>query len=160
MADFSFITARLATGAAISDPADLDQLVAAASAGRTQSGDPLRAHILDCRAELDDLPLLASHPSISYLFAGVPDDGLPKPTDWFARGISFALPALATPGHKVYCHCAAGINRGPSMAYAVMRAWGLGPNQAETLIRAARPQVALAYKFSADSAIIALGFAP
>ena len=108
MADFSFVTERLATGAAITGPADVTALHAA---GIT--------HIIDCRAEFSDAPLLATS-GMAYLWNGTEDDGQPKPPAWFAASLVFALPALATAGAKVYAHCAAGVNRGPSTAcYAV-----------------------------------------
>jgi protein-tyrosine phosphatase len=146
MADFSFVTERLATGAAITGPADVTALHAA---GIT--------HIIDCRAEFSDAPLLATS-GMAYLWNGTEDDGQPKPPAWFAASLVFALPALATAGAKVYAHCAAGVNRGPSTAYAILRAFGLLPAAAEAMIRAARPQVGLAYKADADSAVTALGY--
>ena len=148
MADFTFITTRLATGAAISSPDDVQQLIAA---GVT--------HVVDCRAEFDDGQLLASS-GLSYLWNGTQDDGVhPKPPDWFGRSLAFALPAICVTGAKVYAHCAAGVNRGPSTAYAIMRALGWAAAPAEAQIRAARPQVGLAYAADADAAIEALGYA-
>jgi hypothetical protein len=128
MADFNFVTPRLAIGAAVSSTADVDQL---AAAGITL--------VIDCRAEFDDAPLLAGHPAVAYVWNGVADDDQSKPDSWFAKGIEAALGEIAKPGRKVYCHCTAGINRGPSMAYAVMRALGFSGSDAEECIRAARP---------------------
>jgi hypothetical protein len=146
MADFSFVTVRLATGAAISTPDDVSAL---AAAGVTA--------VIDCRAEFDDGPLLAGQ--FAYLWNGTEDDGTTKDPSWFARSLAFGLPLLAQPHQRVYCHCAAGRNRGPSTAYAVMRALGWGSADAEATIRAARPQVELAYKDDADAAIAVLGYA-
>src|SRR5437764_478270 len=109
--DFSNVTRRLGTGAAITSQSDVDQLVAA---GYT--------HVIDCRGEFDDLQLFTDHPDIHYLYAGVPDDGQPKPVEWFQKGIEFALDALSKPEYKVYAHCMAGINRGPSMCYSILLA--------------------------------------
>ena len=145
MADFSMITARLATGAAITSP---DDVAALAAAGITD--------VIDCRGEFDDAPLLG--PAFTYLWDGTADDGQHKPPEWFGRGITFALAALSQPHRKVYAHCAAGVNRGPSMAYAIMRALGWPAADAESTIRAARPQVGLAYKNDADAAVVALGY--
>lgn len=147
MADFNFVTERLATGAAVSSDDDVIQLI---NAGVT--------HVIDCRNDFDDNALLAKHPQIAYLFNGTPDDLLPKPPDWFQRSIEFALPAFIKPGNKVYAHCAAGINRGPSTALAIMLALGLDEETAEALIRKARPQVMLAYKNDAVSAVKVLGY--
>jgi dual specificity phosphatase 3 len=145
--DFNFVTNRLATGGGISSPADVEAL---AQAGVT--------HCIDCRAEFDDAALLAGHPSIAYLWDGTADDGQPKPQAWFQKGIEFALAALASPRHKVYAHCAAGVNRGPSMALAILLALGLKAPDAESMIRTARPQVGLAYKADAIQAVAALGY--
>jgi len=147
VADFNMITARLATGAAVNNADDVQQLLAA---GIT--------HIVDCRGEFDDTLLLATHPDLSYLWNGTNDDGAPKDPSWFAKSLSFALPALAMPHTKLYAHCAAGVNRGPSTLYCVMRALSFAGPVAEGLIRAARPQVGLRYKSDADSAILALGY--
>jgi|HubBroStandDraft_6_1064221.scaffolds.fasta_scaffold302203_2 dual specificity phosphatase 3 len=147
MADVSFITDRLATGGAIGG-LDVAGILAL---GIT--------HIVDCQAETDDTHEFAGT-NISVLWDGVPDDGNPQTHGpaWFGPGIEFALAALAQPHTKVLCHCAAGINRGPSMAYAVMLALGFNVNDAENLIRAARPQVGLAYKLEAQAAVPALGY--
>ena len=149
MADFSFITARLATGAGIGSADDVTALTAA---GITA--------VIDCRAEFDDGQLLAAVPGMHYLWAPQADDGQhPKPVSWFGAGISFALPLLAQPGQKVYAHCAAGVNRGPSMAAAVLMALGFSEAAAGMMIRAARPQVQLAYIDDAAAAVRALGYA-
>ena len=145
MADFNFVTERLATGAAIASTADVTQLMVA---GIT--------HVIDCREEFNDAPLLA--PNFAYLWDGTFDDGLPKPPTWFKPGIDFALSALDQPKNKVYIHCAAGINRGPSMTYAVLLAFGIDAKTAEAMIRTARPQVGLAYKADANKAVVSLGY--
>lgn len=147
MADFSQITGRLLTGAAVNSSADVDAL---AAAGVT--------HIIDCRAEFDDAMLLSSHPHMLYLWNGMADDGLPKPATWFGKSFAFALPALAMPDTKIYAHCAAGINRGPSMAYALMCACGWDGPTALALIKAKRPVAQARYSGDADKAIISLGF--
>lgn len=146
MADFSFVTERLATGAAIGSADDVQQLIAA---GIT--------HVVDCRAEFDDGQLLASS-GLHYLWNPTQDDGQHKLPEWFGTSLSFALPAIPVAGAKVYAHCAAGVNRGPSTALAILMAYGLSPDLAEQLIRTARPQVGLAYKADAIAAVSALGY--
>jgi dual specificity phosphatase 3 len=146
MADFNFVTDRLATGGAVSTPADVQQLI---DAGIT--------HVIDCRAEFDDGPLF-SKTGVAYLYNGTMDDGQHKDPIWFAKSLVFAMPALAQPKIKVYAHCAAGVNRGPSTCYAILRALGFNPVGAEAIIRAVRPQVGLAYKHDADAAIPILGY--
>lgn len=146
--DYAWVTDRLATGAAINDPADVQVL---ASAGVT--------HIIDCRDSFDDTALLAGS-GMLVLWNGVPDDGNPAThgTTWFGKSLAFAMPALAQPHAKVYAHCAAGINRGPSTAFAILLALGFSAPDAEATIRAVRPQVGLQYKAEAIAAIPALGY--
>lgn len=146
MTDFTFVTARLATGAAISSPADVQQL---RDAGITA--------IIDCRAEQDDTPFLTGS-GAAYVWDPTADDGTAKGPAWFATGLTFALPLLVVPHQKVYAHCAGGVNRGPSMAMCIMMALGWTAEAAEAQIRLARPQVQLRYKADAIAAIAALGY--
>ncbi len=82
---------------------------------------------------------LKNHPQIAYCFAGVADDGLPKPVSWFQTGWDFAKPILDN-GGVVLSHCAAGVNRGPSVAYFLLRAhWGMTGDNAFALLKAQRP---------------------
>lgn len=141
----NFITARLATGGALTAAGDVDIL---AAAGIT--------HVIDCRAEFDDGPLLAQR--FHYLYDPTLDDGQPKPASWFQPGIAFALQALSLATNRVYAHCAAGINRGPSMCYAIMRAFGWPATDALNTIKAGRPKALVAYSVSADQAIVSLGY--
>lgn len=150
MADFNFITERLATGGALSSADDVTQLV---QAGIT--------HVIDCRAEFDDRELLSSHPEITYRYNGTNDDGQPKPTEWFQVSLMFALPALlAIPKAKVYAHCAAGVNRGPSTAFCILRALGLSHLECDALIRLKRPVTiaGIRYADDADRALKELGY--
>jgi protein-tyrosine phosphatase len=146
--DFDLITTRVATGAALSSEADVQALV---DAGIT--------HVVDARAEFHDAHLFVSHQSISYLWNPTEDDGQHKPPEYFAKTLSFALPALALPHTKVYCHCAAGVNRGPSNALAVMVAQGWTLGGAMALLRAARPQAQASYANDAAAAVRELGYA-
>jgi len=145
---FDFVTDRLATGGAVATLGDAQELVAA---GVT--------HVLNVADDADDGPLLSKLPVV--LLCNPSGDRPPWPSkspEWFARSLAFALPALAVPGSRVYAHCAQGLNRGPSTAYAILRALGLGPTMAEAIVRAARPQVGLRYARDADAAIAALGY--
>ena len=148
MADFAFVTARLATGAAIQSPQDVQALIAA---GVT--------HIVDCQLEFDDTAEFVASGAV-VLWNGVADDGNPAThgADWFNKSLTFALPALTQPHTKVYAHCAAGVNRGPSTAFAILLALGFTAESAEAAIRAVRPQVGLAYKAEAIAAVPALGY--
>jgi len=147
MPDYNWITPRLATGAALSSADDVWVMV---RDGIT--------HVIDCRLEFDDTALFVAQHAVAVLWNGTNDDGQMKQPDWFEKSIDFALSALSKPKVKVYAHCAAGVNRGPSTAYAIMRAIGWSAGEAEKEIRAARPQVGLAYKNDADSAVKYLGY--
>ena len=107
-------------------------------------------HILDNRMECNDEQLVTlAAPHVRYLHNGQDDRGQAMPDVWFDRGVGFSLVALDTPGTAVLAHCHMGINRGPSMAYAIMLALGEDPVQALQLIRAARPIAAIAYSHDA-----------
>lgn len=140
MSTFDFVTDRLATGGDLHwredlALADLDAVVAA---GVT--------HIIDCRMEWSDEEFVAAHaPQIRYLHAGVDDAGGRQPDWFFDRAVAFALDALADPDAKVLAHCHMGINRGPSMAFAILLALGSDPIDALDAIRAARPIAAAGY---------------
>ena len=139
VADFSVITSRLLVGAAINSADDVKAIV---TAGCT--------HVIDCRDNFDDASLLSSNPQIIYCWNGTPDDGQQKPDSWFMKSFQFGLQALSLPKTKIYVHCTQGINRGPSTCYLLLRATGIAPDICEQAIRAARPQVRLAYKAQAD----------
>jgi hypothetical protein len=147
--DFNFVTPLLATGAEVTSRADVDALVAA---GIT--------HVIDCRDGFASAHMLADEPEISYLWNGVPDDGDPVTHGdvWFAKSLSFALPAIARPHAKVCAICASGVNRGPSTVFAIMLALGFTPSIAEELICAARPVVGLMYKLEAIASVTSLGY--
>jgi protein-tyrosine phosphatase len=123
-----FVTERLVVGGEISSKADVDQLV---TAGIT--------HVIDMREEFDD-DTLNDH-RITILWLPQVDDGTMRPPGQYRKGIQFALPALSLANTKVFCHCSAGLNRGPTMCYAILRAFGLPQAEAISRIRAARPEV-------------------
>ena len=147
--DFNFITARLATGAAIGSMLDVNALLAAG----------INA-IVDCRDDFDDGPLLAGNPGIAYLWNPTADDGQVKPASWFGRSINFTLPLISKSNTKFLFHCAAGVNRGPSTLFVILRSLGFSHQQAHDLIVAARPVCAngIRYADDADRAITALGY--
>lgn len=126
--DFNFVTERIAVGAGIGSKEDLDQLVAAGI-----------SHILDMRAEFDDDTL--NDARVTILWLPQVDDGSPRPAGQYRRGVEFAFTALGQAHNKIYCHCAAGVNRGPTMCYAVLRAFGITGSDAIQMIMKARPQV-------------------
>ena len=83
---------------------------------------------------------------------GRPDDTRPKPGSWFADGITFARAVLADPAARLLVACVAGVNRGPSMAYAILRDQGHSGAEAVALLRRARPAVNLSYAADYDVA--------
>lgn len=101
--------------------------------------------IIDCRIERDDLDWVTeAKPNIDYLAVGVEDAGLRMPDDWFDDGTTYGVDQIAA-GHVVLAHCQAGINRGPSMAFAIMIAQGWDAIGALDLIRKVRPVARIGY---------------
>lgn len=145
--DLDFVTHRLATGGEIKKKSHLQDLK---KLGIT--------HIINGRNEFNDATVFSNELNFNYLWNGTDDDGALKPTEWFKRAIDFALPALALPHTKIYAHCAAGINRGPSLAYAILRAQGIEALFAHNLIMNARPIAEIGYRQHADDAIRNLGY--
>jgi hypothetical protein len=82
---------------------------------------------------------------VTYLHNGVDDAGGRQPDRWFDDGVAFAQAALADPDAKVLIHCHMGINRGPSLTYALLLDLGWDPVEAIAAIRAARPIAAVGY---------------
>lgn len=84
------------------------------------------------------------------------DDGKPKPASWFEAGIAFSDTVHKG---KLLVHCGHGINRGPAMAYAIMKHRGI--ERPEAILRQYRPQVGTGstgewfevYRKSADEAL-------
>lgn len=141
-ANISYISGRVWTGGDL--PSDLGEeamladLVAIQNAGITD--------ILDNRIEWSDAEFIAAHaPDMYYLWNGADDAGQVMPDQWFFDGVDFALIALEDPGAQVLAHCHMGINRGPSMAFAILLATGMDPVEALAAIRVARPIAAISY---------------
>jgi dual specificity phosphatase 3 len=103
-------------------------------------------HIIDVRGEWNDAAFVARHaPEITYISLGTHDNGGAQHATWFEAGVRAALDALADPTAKIVVHCHMGVNRGPSMGFAILLALGLEPEEALNLIRAARPIAAVIY---------------
>ena len=102
--------------------------------------------VIDCRGEYSDAGLVAElAPQIRYTHIGIDDDGGPRPDTWFDSGADRALDTLARTEGRVLVHCHMGINRGPSMAFAILLALGWESIAALEAIRSARPIAALIY---------------
>lgn len=100
-------------------------------------------HVIDVRGEWSDEGFVEHYaPWVRYFHLGTDDDGGQRPEHWFRKGV---LAARAADGGGLLVHCHMGINRGPSMALAILlsRDWDLV--EALDSIRAARPIAAIAY---------------
>jgi protein-tyrosine phosphatase len=144
--DMSQITERLYVGANIGGPEDVAEVVAA---GIT--------HVIDANTD-DESPLFPAGRGPSLLPLPTPDDGNHKDAGWFGPAIGFAISALFSPGNIVLCHCAAGVNRGPSLAYAILRALGLKRSLALGELWLCRPvcRNGVAYRDDAEQALLML----
>lgn len=108
--------------------------------------------VVDCRGEWSDEGLAGRvAPQVGYRHVGIDDDGTRRPDDWFDTGTGAALDLLEHTAGRVLVHCHMGINRGPSMAYAVLLHLGWDHIEALDAIRAARPIAALIYAEDAAS---------
>ena len=133
-AHLHFVTPRLAVGGDLSpDPArSLVQLAEICHLGIT--------HVVDVRSEWSDAGVVArSAPQLRYLHHGMDDAGQAVPAAWFETAVSWVEAAWADdPEAVVLTHCHAGINRGPSLGFAVLLALGSDPVDAISRLRAAR----------------------
>jgi hypothetical protein len=117
--------------------------------------------VVSGRRDFEDSLLLEGQENlgIRVLSLPVPDNGVNKPTSWFKAAIDFCLPILRS-GGKVYIHCHAGMNRGPSLAYAVHRAYtGASHQESFDLIKRCRDVALIGYAADADKALVELGYA-
>jgi dual specificity phosphatase 3 len=141
IADASFVTGQLLTGGDL----DIDdnrraeaQLAELVARGLT--------HIVDVRIEWSDQYFVSqAAPSVRYLHLGIDDAGQQVPDEFFDRGVGFVRDALTDPKSLVLAHCHMGINRGPSLAYAVLLDAGVDPVAALDQILAVRPVAYIAY---------------
>lgn len=140
VADAVFVTEQLLVGGDLDTRdggtavAQLEELV---SAGVT--------HLVDARVEWSDEQwVFARSPAIAYLHHGLDDAGQQVPGPWFDAGVSWAVSAIEQ-GGRVLAHCHMGINRGPSLGFAVLLSQGWDAIEALDRIRAARPIAWVAY---------------
>jgi protein-tyrosine phosphatase len=141
-ANLNFVTPQLAIGGDISSFDD--DLAALQFAEICELGI---THIVDVRLEWSDLDTFAEQaPDIGYLHHGMDDAGQAVPASWFEKAVSWIETAWAeNPDAVVLTHCHMGINRGPSLGFAVLLAQGWDPVKAIAAIRAARPQANVWY---------------
>jgi dual specificity phosphatase 3 len=139
-ADAAFVTPQLLVGG------DLDTRDSALAASQLEELVRIGVtHIVDARIEWTDEHWVAeTAPGITYLHHGMDDAGQQVPGSWFDVGVGFALGAIDRDG-TVLTHCHMGINRGPSLGFAVLLAQGWDAVEALDAIRAARPIAWVAY---------------
>jgi dual specificity phosphatase 3 len=140
VADAAFVTDQLLVGGDL-DTRDGElagrQLRELVDAGVT--------HLVDTRIEWDDLAWVAERsPAVRYLHLGMDDAGQAVPAEWFDEAVGWALEAIET-GGTVLTHCHMGINRGPSLGFAVLLAQGWDALEALERIREVRPIAFVAY---------------
>ena len=143
--NLDFVTPQIATGGDL--PQIWDDLMHALQAWQ----DLGITHVIDNRQEWSDEDVVfALAPEVAYLYNGVDDAGCGQPDHWFDNGVAWARQALADPDAKILIHCHMGINRGPSLTYAVLLDHGYDPVEAIDAIRAAR---AIAGVLNAEDAL-------
>ena len=142
------VTGHLLLGAAPDSPAAISELLAL---GVT--------HVLDCRTPRPAPPPAAICPRLVWHSAPTEDDGTSRGADWYAACLAFADLALREAGARLYCHCAAGVNRSPAAAYAILRGHGWAPATARDRILTRRPQARPRYFEDADRCLRELGIA-
>lgn len=144
-ADAAFVTPSLVVGGDL-DTQD-DQLAASQLHELIEAGV---THIVDTRIEWSDEQWVARlAPQLRYHHHGMDDAGQRVADDWFDDTVGVALEAIEQ-GGVVLTHCHMGVNRGPSLGFAVLLAQGWDPVEALDAVRAARPVAWIVY---ADDAL-------
>jgi protein-tyrosine phosphatase len=139
-ANASFLTPYLAIGG------DLDTTEHDVALGQLEElGDAGISHVIDARIEQNDEEWVRErNADVEYLHVGIDDAGQRVPAVWFDEGVAFAREAIES-GGVVLAHCHMGINRGPSMGFAILLALGWDAREALDAIHAARPIAFVAY---------------
>lgn len=139
-ANASFVTPYLAIGG------DLETNVHDVALGQLRElRDAGITHVIDVRLEWNDEEWVRErNADVEYLHLGIDDAGQRVPDEWFDAGVGFAVEAIES-GGVVLAHCHAGINRGPSMGFAILLALGWDTREALDALQAARPIVFVAY---------------
>jgi len=105
--------------------------------------------VVDCRIEWDDTAAWQDT-GVRYVRAPIDDAGQRVPAEWFEVMVSRVLEWLEHPDAVVLTHCHMGINRGPSLGFAVLLGLGLEPVEALRTIQSVRP---IAYAYYAEDAV-------
>ncbi|HTU41088.1 MAG TPA: dual specificity protein phosphatase [Candidatus Aquilonibacter sp.] len=125
--DITWVTDRIAVGGGIWNEGNM---AAVSRSGIT--------HIIDMQIEFDDTAVAEPY-GIAVCWNPIDDDFEPKPAAVFARGVEFALAALADDKAKLFVHCAAGVHRAPMMTLALLAVMGWSLEDAMDLIEGRRP---------------------
>lgn len=145
IADIAWITPQLATGG------DFSYLPHVA---QQQFEDLLRMRlsaVIDNRMEANDAHIWHGE-NVAYHHLPTDDrNGHHIPAAHFDRAVAIAREAMRD-GGRVFSHCHMGVNRGPSVAFAILLDLGHEPESAFDMIRKARPQAGIYY---AEDALIA-----
>ncbi len=142
LANLHFVTSQLAIGGDLSSE---DQ-----GLSRLQRAEICElgiTHVVDTRMEWSDEEAVAkSAPHVRYLHHGMDDAGQRVPHEWFEEAVAWVEAAYEENTDAiVLTHCHMGINRGPSLGFAVLLAQGWNPVEAISAIRATRPQANVWY---------------
>ncbi len=139
-ANADFVTPYLAIGG------DLDTEQHDVGIGQlAELGEAGITHVIDVRVEWSDEEWVREqNADVDYLHLGIDDAGQRVPDAWFDEGVGFAVEAFES-GGVVLAHCHMGINRGPSMGFAILLALGWDAREALDTIHAARPVAFIAY---------------
>ncbi len=139
-ADAVFVTRHLLVGGDL-DTADEEH----ASEQLRELLDAGVTHVVDARIEWSDEQWVAERaPEVGYLQHGMDDAGQRVPGEWFDTAVDWSVAAIDA-GGTVLTHCHMGVNRGPSLGFAVLLAQGWDPIEALDAIRTARPIAWVAY---------------
>ncbi len=139
VADMDWITPDLAVGGDL-----LHDPIEAAAQARWLERQGV-TDIIDCRGEYSDEDLVADVcPGIRYHHLPTGDHGGELDPEWWETGVAIGQ-VVADRGGSVFVHCHMGVNRGPSLALAILFDRGMDPLAAFDLLRARRPQAFAIY---------------
>ena len=103
--------------------------------------------IIDVRCEGNDKQYVtARYPHIEYHHVGTHDNGSKQPREWFDSGVKISEEVLnGADNQKILVHCHMGVNRAPSMMYAMLLNQRIDCVKALDMIRSKRPIARILY---------------
>ncbi|MEJ8650661.1 hypothetical protein WKI65_21810 [Streptomyces sp. MS1.AVA.3] len=116
-------------------------------------------HVLDCRTPRRVPPPAAICPGLVWCSAPTADDGASRGNDWYTACVAFAELAAREENTRLYVHCAAGVNRSPAAAYAILRSRGWAASTARARVLTSRAQARPRYFEDAEQRLAELGLA-